>query len=356
MEDEKKEKNIDLYTESLLADLTMAGEQYGGCELQSVYFGGGTPSLLPPLAITKILEVTKKYFSLAANIEITLEANPGTVTLDLFKEFKQAGINRLSLGVQSFNDKCLRSIGRIHDREQALAAVLAIKSSGFTNFNLDLMFGLPGQDVDSALADLHQVLSLNPTHLSWYQLTLESSIREFSEAKFLWSQLPSSKRIWDIQCAGQDFLSKHGYIQYEVAAYSRLADTKCLHNINYWQYGDYLGIGAGAHSKVTLNDHIIKRYWQISEPKLYMDAENFIVGEELVAKEKVPCEFMLNALRLYQPISYELFCARTGFTIEAIGARLQEAQNLGLVELSERSIITTKFGKNFLNNLLEIFL
>ena len=347
------EKAITAYVDSLLADLEVEARTYNGSELSSVYFGGGTPSLLSANMVTKIIQQISKSFTFKPAIEITLEANPGTIDLKRCEEFRHAGINRISLGIQSFDDEKLKAIKRIHDAKQALAAIDVVKSAGFTNFNLDLMFGLPGQSVADGLKDLQAALNFTPPHLSWYQLTIEPNTL-FAAVKP--SRLPHSEKLWKIQQAGQDFLSKMGLKQYEVAAFCRSAENTCRHNINYWQYGDYLGIGAGAHSKITAINHSVKRYWKTADPRVYTQSEDFIEGEEIVATGKIPLEFMFNALRLYQPLSYGLFQERTGFTIDSIKTQLQSAQELGLIELADDSIVTTKHGKNFLNDLLEIFL
>ena len=320
--------------------------------MNSIYFGGGTPSLLSPDAIKKIIDHARNLFSFAPDIEITLEANPGTINLELCKGFKDAGINRISLGVQSFSDEKLKSIGRIHSARQAQEAVEAIKQAGFCNFNLDMMFGLPGQSVDDAMNDLQLALSFLSPHFSWYQLTLEPKTRFAGEPPIL----PHNEELWDIQQTGQNLLAQSGMLQYEVSAYSQPA-LECRHNVNYWQYGDYLGIGAGAHGKITLTNGLVKRYWKVAKPKEYIRGRDiFTAGEKDITCEKRPFEFMLNALRLYRPISYALFQARTGVTIKTIAKELRQAESLGLIELQSDALVTTAHGRNFLNDLLEIFL
>lgn len=348
------------YINTLLVDLAYEANQAPSKVLSSIYFGGGTPSLLPASAIKIIIASIKNNFTFANNIEITLEANPGTIDLALLQELKNIGVNRISLGIQSFNDQKLQALGRIHDAKQAQAAIDILKIAGFTNFNLDLMFGLPKQTIAEAMSDLQIALKFAPPHLSWYQLTLEpNTLFALNPPK-----LPMNEQLWDIQHNGQDLLKQHGLLQYEVSAYSKINHT-CKHNINYWQYGDYLGIGAGAHGKITLKNNIIKRYAKISNPKQYVDYfatsshHNTIYapfGEKILDNKKIPFEFMLNALRLYQPITHALFQERTGVTINAIAAELKLAQDLELIELYEDKIITTEHGKNFLNDLLEIFL
>ncbi len=344
---------IAAYVNQLLIDLGNTAKDCPNKELISIYFGGGTPSLLLPRMVVTILERINKLFDCTPEIEITLEANPGTIDLPLCQKFREAGVNRLSLGIQSFSDKKLQDINRIHSAKEALAAVKAVKGAGFANFNLDLMYGLPEQTVNDAIDDLKIALDFAPPHVSWYQLTLEKP--HFLPGITL-SQLPQGEKLWDIQQAGQECLAAHGLKQYEVSAYAQSLVDRCKHNMNYWAYGDYIGVGAGAHGKVTSSDYAVKRYEKIAHPSKYLNAESFFESEELVAKEKIPLEFMLNALRLYQPISFDLFQKHTGFTIDIIKKQLQSAENLGLIELREESIYTTEHGKNFLNDLLEFFL
>ena len=345
---------LTLYVNLLLTDLENEASRTPSYKLNSIYFGGGTPSLLSPSSIKKIIDRARNLFSFVPDIEITLEANPGTINLELCKGFKDAGINRISLGVQSFSDEKLKSIGRIHNAEQAQEAIEAIKHVGFCDFNLDMMFGLPGQSVDNAMSDLQLALNFAPPHFSWYQLTLEPKTRFAIQPPIL----PHNEELWDIQQAGQNLLAQSGLLQYEVSAYS-CSGFECRHNVNYWQYGDYLGVGAGAHGKVTLANEngVVKRYWKIANPKEYIRGRDiFTAGEEIITPKKRSFEFMLNALRLYRPISYALFQVRTGVTIETIAKELCLAKSLGLIELQSDALVTTAHGRNFLNDLLEIFL
>ena len=343
---------LNSYVDLLLVDLELEADWTPSYRLSSIYFGGGTPSLLSPSEVKKIINRAQNLFSFVPDIEITLEANPGTIDLKLCKGFKDAGINRISLGVQSFDDAKLKNIGRIHDAKQAREAVSAIKQAGFSNFNIDMMFGLPEQSVADAMHDLQVALDFAPPHFSWYQLTLEPNTIFAAKPPIV----PQGEELWDIQQAGQELLAQSGLLQYEVSAYSK-PGFECRHNVNYWQYGDYLGIGAGAHGKITLANGVVKRYWKIANPKKYFQEQNaFIEGEKIVKCKQRPFEFMLNALRLYRPISYALFRRRTGVTISAIKKELQNAQSLGLIELQSDAIITTPHGRNFLNDLLEIFL
>lgn len=341
-----------LYVDLLLTDLEDEAERAPNYKLNSIYFGGGTPSLLPASAIKKIIDHARNLFSFVPDIEITLEANPGTINLELCKGFKDAGVNRISLGAQSFSDEKLKSIGRIHNAKQVQESIEAIKQAGFYNFNLDVMFGLPGQSVDDAMNDLRIALSFAPSHFSWYQLTLEPKTQFATQPPML----PHNEELWDIQQLGQNLLAQSGLLQYEVSAYS-CSGFECRHNVNYWQYGDYLGIGAGAHGKITLANGVVKRYWKVAKPKEYIQGRDiFTAGEEIITSKKRPFEFMMNALRLYRPISYALFRARTGVTIETVAKELRLAKSLGLIDLQRDAIITTAHGRNFLNDLLEIFL
>lgn len=345
-------KFITAYSDKLCIDLATEAKNHRGCKLISIYFGGGTPSLLSPETLVKILSEVRNNFFCPPEVEITLEANPGTIDLNLCQEFRHVGINRLSLGIQSFNDKSLKDIQRIHNAQEAIAAVKAVKASGFSNFNLDIMFGLPGQNVASAITDLSEALSFSPPHLSWYQMTVDGNFGSRAPAV----KLPDDEDLWNIQQAGQEFLAKNNYQQYEVAAYSCLPKYRCQHNMNYWQYGDYIGVGAGAHGKTIASNYDVRRYAKISNPYEYLQATNLVASQEIVPREKIPLEFMLNALRLYQPISYDLFQSRTGVKIGVLDQQLQEAKNLGLIVVQNGAITTTEHGKNFLNDLLEVFL
>lgn len=349
---QSREELFTRYVDKLLVDLECDAAKVSGGELSSVYFGGGTPSLLPSEAIKKIIHRSKNLFSFTNDIEITLEANPGTINFASCESFKEAGINRISLGVQSFTDEKLRSIGRIHNAKEAEEAINAIKQAKFSNFNLDMMFGLPGQNIDAALDDLQVAMNFMPPHFSWYQLTVEPKTQFAIKPPVL----PNHEELWNMQEMGKKMLEQAGLLQYEVSAYSKQG-YECRHNINYWQYGDYLGVGAGAHGKITLDDDAIKRYCKIAYPKKYLEAQNSLVeGEENISRKKLPFEFMLNALRLYRPISHKLFLERTGMTIDVITDKLQYAKDFGLIELQNNVIYTTTKGKNFLNDLLEIFL
>lgn len=319
--------------------------------IHSIFFGGGTPSLFAPELIATILDTIKTRCALINNIEITLEANPGTVEQKRFEGFFSAGINRLSIGCQSFNDHMLKKLGRIHAQHDSINAVLAAKAAGFENFNLDLMYGLPEQTIDEALNDLNTALALNPTHLSWYQLTLEPNTYFYHNPP----SLPADDLIWEMQKRGQTLLKSYGYKHYEISAYARdflLSE----HNLNYWRFGDYIGIGAGAHGKITFPDKKIIRTIKHKHPKTYLESKNFIQTQEEIANQQRPFEFMLNALRLIEPISLALFEERTGLSNQVIEPILKKAMDRGLIFLTQDEIHKTERGLNFLNDLITLFL
>jgi putative oxygen-independent coproporphyrinogen III oxidase len=351
------------YIKALLCDLELEAERAASFAfarvhektISSIYIGGGTPSILSTSSIEKIIAAASTHFNFTPNIEITIEANPGTLDHEKCRAYKAIGINRISLGVQSFQDKYLKLLGRAHNREEVLHAINTIKEAGFTNFNLDLMFGLPSQNVEDALADLETALTFAPPHLSWYQLTLEEGTRFFQQPP---TQMPNADLLWEMQRRGAALLSIHGLEQYEVSAYSKSESYRCRHNINYWEFGDYLGVGAGAHGKIT--QHLpdkITRYSKLSDPNLYIKANpNFIVEERNLSSCELPFEFMLNALRLFQPIPIALFEARTGLKFSVIAERIAQAEHDGLLIFDGREFVTTEFGRNFLNDLIARFL
>ncbi len=321
--------------------------------VKSIFFGGGTPSLFSAHSIANILDHIAAHCSLDANAEITLEANPGTIDQTNFAGFRTAGINRLSLGIQSFNDDKLKILGRIHDGENAREGIRIAKKAGFSNFNLDIMYGLPQQTLAEAMHDIESALSFAPTHFSWYQLTIEPNTLFYKQRPVL----PVDDLIWDMQCAGQEKLQQLGYKQYEVSAYAR-ADHECLHNRNYWEFGDYLGIGAGAHSKIT--DHDKGEVWraqQVRHPKDYLDAsKRRAIEMKNVAEKDLAFEFMLNALRLTDGVAMHLFSERTGLAASAISHLLQQARERDLLVKDEKWLCASELGKKFLNDLTGIFL
>jgi oxygen-independent coproporphyrinogen-3 oxidase len=341
------------YVDALLADLAVDAATIGGRVVRTIFVGGGTPSLFRAESIARLLTGVRERLALADDAEITLEANPGTVELDRFRGFRQAGINRLSIGIQSFDDDKLQALGRIHGRTEALAAADAARAGGFENFNLDLMYGLPRQDAEQALADVTTALSQQPTHMSAYQLTLEPNTPFYREPP----PLPGEHTMEAIQDAVTGTLAARGYRQYEVSAYAR-AGHECRHNRNYWEFGDYLGIGAGAHAKISQTDRVI-RTAKTRHPDAYMRA---VGGGGVVAEERrLACddligEFMLNALRLHDGFPVELFAARTGLSLEQIDRPRRAAREKGLLADERGSLRPTELGRRFLNDLIALFL
>jgi putative oxygen-independent coproporphyrinogen III oxidase len=340
------------YIDALLRDLEQDLPRVWGRIVHTIFIGGGTPSLFSPDAIDRLLSGIRARLPLDQNIEITLEANPGTVELERFKGFRAAGINRLSIGIQSFDEEKLKTLGRIHGRVEALRAAEAARAAGFDNFNLDLMFGLPGQTVEQALADMRTAIALHPTHLSAYQLTIEPNTLFHARPP----TLPDDDITWDMQNQLQTELATADYRQYEVSAYAR-PGYECRHNLNYWKFGDYLGIGAGAHAKVTDRTGIT-RLWKVKHPNEYLSTagtSESIGGEQKLSRHDAAAEFMLNALRLVDGFPSPLFQERAGLPISACEQKLTLAENQGLIEWDTQSIRPTPQGRRFLNNLLELF-
>lgn len=343
----------DLYVEALLNDLDSHLPRIWGRRLVSIFFGGGTPSLFSPDAIEKILQGVHTRLNFGSDIEITLEANPGTIDESRFKGFKRAGVNRLSIGIQSLQNEKLKLLGRIHDRDYALRAIDAAVNAGFNNFNVDLMHGLPQQSLEDALSDIQDALQFKPPHFSWYQLTIEPNTVFYKNPP----TLPVDDVLWDIQEQGKHMLAKNSLTQYEVSAYSQ-KDKECIHNKNYWEFGDYLGIGAGAHSKITdIENARIIRYENKRQPKDYLDpSKNFIAAEKIISEKEIIFEFMLNALRLTNGVPKKLFEERTGVDLTTIETLLQTSQNKNLLRHDEHHLGATELGQRFLNDLMEIFL
>jgi oxygen-independent coproporphyrinogen-3 oxidase len=341
-----------VYIDALLRDLEQDLPSVWGRKIQTIFIGGGTPSLFSPSALEHLLTQLHSRLAYCPTIETTLEANPGTVEQTKFEGYRRCGFNRLSIGIQSFQEAKLKRLGRIHGGEEAKNAVTTAKLAGFHNINIDLMFGLPEQTIEEAISDLQTAIELAPTHLSWYQLTIEPNTH-FSQFP---PTLPEDDYIWEMQKKGQELLSQAGYAQYEISAYSK-KNFQCQHNRNYWEFGDYLGIGAGAHSKITdPATGNVQRQWKIKHPKHYLAATKFAAGEKWVQTDELPLEFMLNALRLYEPIPHSLFEMRTGLPITAIASSLQKAQDLGLLILGENDLSTTDRGKLYLNDLINCFM
>jgi len=321
--------------------------------ISSIFAGGGTPSLFSGRAIGRVLEAVAARLPFAPDIEVTLEANPGTADAGNFREYRAAGVNRLSIGVQSLDDAQLRRLGRIHGREEAIAAYRTARAAGFDNINLDLMFALPQQTPGQALDDLRAACALAPEHLSYYQLTLEPNT-EFAARP---PPLPDDETAWTMQLGGQALLADHGYTQYEVSAYAQ-AGRQCRHNRNYWEFGDYLGIGAGAHGKRSGADGIVRRA-RHKHPRTYLEAAGAAAAvqeERTVAVAELPFEFAMNALRLNQGFGLEQFERRTGLAAAVLDAALNQARQKGLIEEGEGWVRASAFGRAHLNALLREFL
>ena len=340
------------YLDALMADLEAALPLIWGRTVHSIFIGGGTPSLFSPQAIDRLLGDLRARLRLEPNCEITLEANPGTFEKDRFRAFRSAGVTRLSVGVQSFDDGHLRALGRVHDRAQAIAAVEEA-AQAFDTFNLDIMYALPGQTLEGVAQDMRMALSLGPPHISIYHLTIEPNTYF---AKFP-PLVPDDDLASDMMDLITDMTGRAGLQRYEVSAYAR-AGHPCLHNLNYWQFGDYLGIGAGAHSKLSFAHRIVRQV-RFREPKLYMDkalAGGCIAQDNEVSRAELPFEFMLNALRLKDGFELAQFSERTGLPMTAIQNALDEAQRKGLIERDLARVKATARGFDFLNDLQALFL
>jgi len=345
----------DHYLEALLADLDQELPSVWGRTLDSLFIGGGTPSLFSASGINQLLSAVRARIPLRPGAEITLEANPGTVDQARFSGYREAGINRLSLGVQSFQDGLLTAIGRIHDGSEALAAIRAARRAGFENINLDLMFGLPAQTTAEALLDLRTAMDLQPTHLSWYELSIEPNTWFYRHPP----ARSDDETLWDMQQAGAALLHEAGYERYEVSAYAR-SGRQCRHNLNYWRFGDYLGIGAGAHAKLTdAARQTVTRYAKIRNPRSYLETAQR--GERLdsatpLSSEDVILEFAMNALRLDAGFTAGGFCTATGLPINAAAGTLAESIARGLLEREGDVIRCTELGRRHLDELLQYWM
>jgi oxygen-independent coproporphyrinogen-3 oxidase len=340
------------YIDALIADLDQALPLVWGRRVYTVFFGGGTPSLLSAEGIEKILSALRARLPLTSGAEVTLEANPGTVESGRFAAFRAAGVNRLSIGIQSFDRRQLEKLGRIHDDAQARTAA-RIAREHFDNFNLDLMYALPGQTVDEARADLTAALEFEPPHLSVYHLTIEPNTYFHRYPP----QVPDDDTAADMQAAIETLTHECGYAHYETSAYSRQG-FRCRHNLNYWTFGDYLGIGAGAHSKLSLPDKIVRQA-RYRQPREYMNralAGNAVQADEMVAPRDIAFEFMMNALRLTDGFPLSLFAERTGLPVTVALPMLDQAEAKGLVVRDHERVMPTELGRRFLNDLLQIFL
>ncbi|MDR7099763.1 oxygen-independent coproporphyrinogen-3 oxidase [Lysobacter niabensis] len=344
------------YIDALLADLDHDLPLVWGRTVQTVFFGGGTPSLFPPEHIERFLQGASSRLRFAPGCEITLETNPGTAEHGRFELYRAAGVNRLSFGIQSFDDGCLQRLGRIHDSHEADAAVKLAQDAGFDNINLDLMYALPQQTLAMAEYDLERAFALQPAHISHYQLTLEPNTMFAAKPP---QGIPDDDASWDMQEHCQALLAARGYAQYEVSAYAR-PGRQSAHNLNYWRYGDYLGIGAGAHGKLTLgHDASILRRWKVKHPATYLAGAgkaDAIGGDDRIDPERRPFEFMLNALRLVDGFELDLFSLRTGLAQDAIAAPLQQALGYGWLEIEGGHVRPTEAGRRFNNDLVSLFL
>ena len=343
------------YLEALKTDLADEARRAGQRPLVSVFLGGGTPSLFTPDEIAGLLKAVREQYVLADDVEITMEANPGTVECGDPAGYRRAGGNRLSIGAQSFSPTSLAVLGRIHSVDDIGRAVHAATAAGFSNINIDLMYALPGQDVTAALFDIEQAASLEPQHLSWYQLTLEPNTVFHARPP---AGLPGEETSFDIQQRGQQRLAELGYEQYEVSAYAR-NDMRSVHNLNYWSFGDYLAVGAGAHGKIT-DDEGIWRYAKIANPQQYMEQQEGrgdVPALKPVDGDDRLFEFLLNALRLTDGFDEQLFEARTGLPADSLRRRLEPVIKKGLIaSQGELSWCVTPLGKRFLNDLQAEFL
>ncbi len=348
------------YVAALIRDLEMSLPLIWGRKVYTVFFGGGTPSLLSGESVAEILRQVRMLLPLALDAEITLEANPGTVEAARFAGYRDAGVNRLSMGIQSFNDTHLQALGRIHSADEAKAAI-GIAQQHFDNINLDLMYALPGQDqgktlgqtLDEALQDVQTALQFKPQHLSCYHLTLEPNTLFHLNPP----SLPDDDASSDMQQRIEELLAAHGYQHYETSAFAQ-PDRRAKHNLNYWQFGDYLGIGAGAHSKLSFHDKVIRQV-RYKQPQAYLDAVAKgapLQAEHEVGRDELAFEFMMNALRLNGGFDSVLFQERTSLPLLAIRRELEQAERRGLLMRDHQRIAPTQLGQRFLNDLLEIFL
>lgn len=343
------------YISHLLDDLSNDAKKVPNRKIETIFFGGGTPSLFSADAIQKILQGVADRIELDSNAEITLEANPGTVESDKFKAYRQAGINRISIGVQSFQSNHLKGLGRIHDQNQAVDAIREAQDANLDSFNVDLMHGLSEQSLLQAMGDLDQAIALNVPHLSWYQLTIEPNTLFHSKPP----PLSEDEVLWEIQEQGQKKLAQAGYTQYEVSGYSK-PGQQCQHNLNYWRYGDYLGIGCGAHGKITFPEkNVIERTAKVKHPKGYMDlSKSYIDKAWEIEEAERPFEFFMNQFRLNETCPASRYEATTGLDLTKFGAeqKLKMAEAKGLLEIKKNGWTTTLLGKRYLNDLLTLFL
>ena len=343
------------YIRALVADLEQDLPLVWGRPVQSIYFGGGTPSLFSADRIADFLSAARARLNLRPDVEITLEANPGTIEHDSFSAYAQAGINRVSLGVQSFDDKLLKSIGRIHGRSEIEQSLRSLSSAGISNFNIDLMFALPGQSPDQSRRDIELAINAGPAHISFYQLTIEPNTAFAAQPP----ALPVDDMAWDMQQSGLDMLEASAYGQYEISAFAQ-AEKQSRHNVNYWRYGDFLAIGAGAHGKITTAaDGRVQRYAKHRHPRRYLQGlqnGDWRAETRILSDEELVFEFFLNQLRLKQGVTIDDFSLRTGLPWSVVESRVHRAVEKGLLEVRDKRVCPTDLGWRFVNDTQQIFL
>ncbi len=340
------------YVQHLIDDLKADLHLVQGRKIHSIFIGGGTPSLLTGDAYTRLLSEVDRLIGLSDDCEITLEANPGTVETGRFKEYVGAGINRISIGVQSMQNDKLKALGRIHGADEANYAAEQAHQAGLNSFNLDLMHGLPGQSLEDALSDLRKIIALNPPHISWYQLTIEPNTQFASKPP----TLPQDDILWDIQEQGQALLAEAGYEQYEISGYAK-PGYQCQHNLNYWRFGDYLGIGCGAHGKVTnIKTGVITRTEKVKHPRGYMDlAKPYLYKQWRVEEDDLAFEFFMNRFRLVESCPKEDLSSLTGLSQQSQQRALNTAIAKGLLIDNSETWQVSQKGHRYLNDLLELF-
>ncbi|WP_279147055.1 radical SAM family heme chaperone HemW [Photobacterium carnosum] len=342
---------IDALIDDLETDLMAYQLVNGQRPLHSIFIGGGTPSLISPTQIGRLLTAIETRIPFSDNIEITMEANPGTVEAGRFEGYRQAGVNRISIGIQSFQDDKLQRLGRIHGSQEAIKAIELAKFAGLNSFNTDLMHGLPDQSIADAISDLKQAIALDPPHLSWYQLTIEPNTLYYSKPP----TLPDDDDLWDIFEQGHALLTEAGYQQYEISGYSKVG-KQCQHNLNYWRFGDYLGIGCGAHGKISFADGRIVRTVKVKHPRGYLQADKPYLSEQIsVVDSERPFEFFMNRFRLLEACPKQDFIDRTGLPLTTIEANINWAIEQHYLQDSGDQWQITEHGKLFLNDLLAVF-
>ena len=343
------------YISALINDLQKQISLVGDREIISIFLGGGTPSIFSAKSIQRLLKTSHEIVNISKQAEISIEANPGTLDQENFEGFRNAGVNRISIGAQSFANSQLQQLGRIHDAEAAVKSINVAKQAGFENINIDLMYALPAQDQNTALNDIKQAINLQPTHISYYQLTIEPNTTFYRQPP----SLPDTQTSWDIQQAGMHLLAKHGYGQYEISAYAKNSQ-QCAHNKNYWQFGDYLGIGAGAHQKISFSsENKILRYEKPKHPQQYMNAmldDGVTIASHTLRQEDIVFEFMLNALRLKHGFSKQQFESHTGLKLHTIADNLESQISAGLLVREADNIRCSDQGYRFLDDLLQTWL